>query len=138
ELVVTGVGNILPLPDDWSYEEGTALPVVYGTAYAGLLRFGSLRKGERVLIQAAAGGVGIAATQIAKLAGAGEIYGTASPSKHDAIRGFGVDHAIDYTKDDFTKEVRRIAGAEQPLDIAMDAIGGKSFRRSWSLRGGGR
>jgi NADPH:quinone reductase-like Zn-dependent oxidoreductase len=90
-----------------------------------------------VLIQAAAGGVGIAATQIARLAGAGEVYGTASPSKHDAIRGFGVDHAIDYTKGDFAKEVRRIAGSDQPLDIVMDAIGGRSFRRSWSLLGAG-
>jgi NADPH:quinone reductase-like Zn-dependent oxidoreductase len=139
ELVVTRVGNVLPLPDDWSFEEGAALPVVYATAYAGLIRFGSLHAGERVLIQAAAGGVGIAATQIAKLAGAGEIFGTASASKHDAIRGFGVDHAIDYTKGDFTKEVRRIAGTEHPIDVAMDAIGGRSFKRSWSLLGtGGR
>ena len=80
------------------------------TAYAGLVRYGALRQGERVLIHAAAGGVGIAATQIAKLAGAGEIYGTASPGKHDAIKGFGVDHPIDYTSKDFAKEVRRISG----------------------------
>src|SRR5256714_4659926 len=98
ELVVTRAANVVPLPDDWSFEEGAALPVVYATAYAGLVHFGSLHEGERVLVQAAAGGVGIAATQIARLAGAGEVYGTASPSKHDAIRGFGVDHAIDYTK----------------------------------------
>jgi NADPH:quinone reductase-like Zn-dependent oxidoreductase len=137
ELVVIRAQDALPLPDDWSFEEGAALPVVYATAYAGLIRYGSLRAGERVLIHAAAGGVGIAATQIAKLAGAAEIYGTASPSKHDAIRGFGVDHPIDYTSGDFTKEVRRIAGSEQPLDLAMDAIGGRSFRRSWSLLGAG-
>ena len=65
--------------------------------------------GERVLIQAAAGGVGIAATQIAKLVGA-EVFGTASPAKHDAIRGFGVDHPIDYRTHDVVDEVRRIAG----------------------------
>src|SRR5437588_9224720 len=124
ELVVTGARNVTPLPGDWSFEEGASLPVVYATAYAGLIRFGSLHEGERVLIHAAAGGVGIAATQIAKLAGAGEIYGTASGSKHEAIRGFGVDHAIDYTSGDFTKEVPRIAGNEQPLDLVMDAIGG--------------
>ncbi len=90
-----------------------------------------------MLLHAAAGGVGIAATQIAKLSGAGEIYGTASGSKHDAIRGFGVDHPIDYTKHDFRKEVRRIAGDKQPLDLVMDAIGGSSFRKSWSLLGAG-
>jgi len=139
ELVVVRANDTVPLPDGWSFEEGAALPVVYATAYAGLIRYGSLREGERILIHAAGGGVGIAATQIAKLAGADEIYGTASPSKHDAIRGFGVDHAIDYTSADFAKEVRRIAGSEEPLDLIMDAIGGRSFRRSWSLLGpGGR
>ena len=132
ELVVTTAGNVVPLPDDWSFEEGAALPVIYATAYAGVIRYGSLREGERVLIQAAAGGVGIAAVQIAKLAGAGEIYGTASPGKHDAIRGFGVDHPIDYTGGDFASEVRRIAGQEEPLDLVMDAVGGKSFKDSWS------
>jgi NADPH:quinone reductase-like Zn-dependent oxidoreductase len=139
ELVVTRADNLVPLPDDWSYEEGAALPVVYATAYAALLRYGSLRPGERVLIQAAAGGVGIAATQIAKLAGAGEIFGTASASKHDAVRGLGVDHPIDYNSADFVAEVRRIAGEKTPLDLALDAIGGASFRKSWSLlRAGGR
>ena len=125
-------------PDGWSYAEGAALPVAYATAYAGLIRYGGLRAGERVLIQAAAGGVGIAATQIAKLVGA-EVYGTASPAKHDAIRGFGVDHPIDYRTHDVVDEVRRIAGEKQPLDLAFDAIGGRSFRQSFSLlRPGGR
>jgi NADPH:quinone reductase-like Zn-dependent oxidoreductase len=127
--------NLIPLPDSWSFAEGAATPVAYVTAYAGLIRFGALREGERVLIQAAAGGVGIAATQIAKRAGA-EVYGTASPSKHDAIRSFGVDHPLDY---DFVPAVRRIAGERQPLDLALDAIGGSSFRKSFSLlRPGGR
>jgi NADPH:quinone reductase-like Zn-dependent oxidoreductase len=139
ELVVTRQDNVVPLPDDWSFEEGAALPVNYMTAYAGLVRFGSLRPGERVLIHAAAGGVGIAATQIAKLLGAGEIYGTASPGKHDAIRGFGVDHPIDYTSKDFAKEVRRISGEKTPIDIVMDAVGGGSFRKGYGLlRAGGR
>lgn len=139
ELVATDAANVLPLPDDWSFEEGAALPVNYMTAYAGLVRFGSLRPGERVLIHAAAGGVGIASTQIAKLVGAGDIYGTASPGKHDAIRGFGVDHPIDYTSKDFAKEVRRISGEKTPLDIVMDAVGGSSFRKGYGLlRAGGR
>ena len=139
ELAVTAAENVVPLPDDWSFEEGASLPVVYATAYAALLRYGSLQEDESVLIQAAAGGVGIAATQIARLAGAGTIYGTASASKHDAIRGFGVDHPIDYRSADFVEEVRRIAGEKEPIDIALDAVGGQSFRRSWSLlRPGGR
>jgi NADPH:quinone reductase-like Zn-dependent oxidoreductase len=139
ELVVTKAKDIVPLPDDWSYEEGAALPVNYTTAFAGLVRYGNIQPGEHVLIHAAAGGVGIAATQIAKLKQAGEIYGTASPGKHDAIRGFGVDHPIDYTSQDFAKEIRRIAGRKDPIDIIMDAVGGSSFRKGYGLlRAGGR
>ena len=113
------------------------MPVAYATAYAALIRYGSLHAGERVLIQAAAGGVGIAATQIAKLVGA-EVYGTASPGKHEAIRSFGVDHPIDYRGRDVVKEVRRIAGEKHPLDLALDALGGRSFRKSFSLLRPGR
>jgi NADPH:quinone reductase-like Zn-dependent oxidoreductase len=137
ELVVTGARELVPLPDDWSYDEGAAFVVHYVTAYAGLVRYGSLRAGEDVLLHAAAGGVGIASTQVARAEGAGTIYGTASPSKHDVIRSLGVDHPIDYTTGDFRKEVRRIAGEDRPLDVVMDAIGGSSFRRSWSLLGAG-
>jgi NADPH:quinone reductase-like Zn-dependent oxidoreductase len=138
QLAITKTSSLLPMPDGWSYSEGAAMPVTYSTAYAGLVRYGGLRPGERVLIQAAAGGVGIAATQIAKLVGA-EVYGTASPSKHDAIRGFGVDHAVDYRTHDLVDEVRRIAGEEHPIDLALDAIGGRSFKQSFALlRAGGR
>ena len=129
---------MLPLPDELELRGGRRLPVNYATAYAGMIRYGTVLPGERVLIHAAAGGVGIAATQIAKLLGA-EVFGTASASKHDAIRGFGVDHPIDYREQDFVKEVRRITGEKQPLDLVMDAIGGKSFGKSFSLlRAGGR
>ena len=138
QLAVANEGAVLALPDGWSYSEGAAMPVTYATAYAGLVRFGGLRAGERVLIQAAGGGVGIAATQIVKLVGA-EVYGTASPSKHNVIRGFGVDHPVDYRTHDVVDEVRRIAGEEHPIDLALDAIGGRSFRQSFALlRAGGR
>ena len=138
EKVVVRAVDLLPLPEGWSFEEGAALPVNYSTAYAGLVRYGALAPGERVLIHAAAGGVGIAATQIAKEIGA-EIYGTASPSKHEAVRGFGVQHPIDYRSESFVKGVRRTAGEKRPIDLVMDAVGGKSFRQSFSLlRTGGR
>jgi NADPH:quinone reductase-like Zn-dependent oxidoreductase len=139
ELVNADARQVIPLPEQWSYEQGAATPVTYATAYAGLIRYGGLAVGERVLVQAAAGGVGIAATQIAKLAGAAEVFGTASGSKHDEIRRLGVDHPIDYRQQDFVEEVRRIAGRQQPLDLVFDAIGGASFRKSFSLlRTGGR
>jgi NADPH:quinone reductase-like Zn-dependent oxidoreductase len=138
ELVVAREADVIPLPEAWSYEKGAALPVVYATAYAGMIRYGNVLEGERVLIHAAAGGVGIAATQLGKHLGA-ELYGTASASKHDAVRGFGIEHPIDYHSQDFVKEIRRITGEKKPLDLVMDAVGGNSFRKSWSLlRAGGR
>lgn len=138
EAVTVAADQVVPLPGDWSFEEGAALPVNYATAYAGVDRYGAVRAGERVLIHAAAGGVGIAATQIAKLRGA-EVFGTASASKHAAIAGFGVDHPIDYRSESFVKAVGRATGERRPLDLVMDAIGGRSYRRSFSLlRAGGR
>jgi NADPH:quinone reductase-like Zn-dependent oxidoreductase len=138
QLAVTSADALIPIPDGWSYSEAAALPVAYVTAYAGLIGHGGLRAGERVLIQAAAGGVGTAATQIAKLTDA-EVWGTASPSKHEAIRGFGVDQPVDYRTHDLVDEVRRIAGEEQPIDLALDGIGGRSLRQSFALlRPGGR
>ena len=127
----------LPLPERLSFEQGAAFPVNYGTAYAALVLMGSLREGDRVLIHAAAGGVGIAATQIARNAGA-EIFGTASPSKHEAIRAQGVDHPIDYRNQDFEAEVMRITGGEG-VDLIIDALGPTSFRKDYRLlRPGGR
>lgn len=131
EEVCVVASDVVPIPDAMSFEEGAAIPVNYSTAWAGLLGYGSLRRGERVLIHAAAGGVGIAATQIAKHTGA-EVYGTASPAKHEAILGFGVDTALDYTKGGWEKGL-------PPFDLVMDAIGGASLKRSYDLlRPGGR
>src|SRR3954452_13022063 len=138
EMVAARERDLVRLPTGWSFEEGAAFPVVYGTAYAALVSFGNLRAGERLLVQAAAGGVGIAATQIAKLLGA-EIFGTASASKHGAIREFGVQHAIDYRDKDFAAEVRRITGEERPLDLIVDGIGARSWKDGYRLlRPGGR
>jgi len=137
ELVTVPGDQALPLPKKLSFEQGAAFPVNYATAYAGLVTMGGLKPGERVLIHAAAGGVGISATQVAKRIGA-EIFGTASASKHDAIREQGVDHAIDYRSQDFEGEVRRITGGEG-IDLAFDALGPKSFRKDYRLlRAGGR
>lgn len=137
ELVTAKADDVIVLPESLSFEQGAAIPVNYGTAYAGVVLMGGLREGDRLLIQAAGGGVGIAATQIAKSRGA-EIFGTASASKHDAIRAQGVDHAIDYRNQDFEAEVMRITDGEG-IDIAFDAIGPSSFRKDYRLlRPGGR
>jgi NADPH:quinone reductase-like Zn-dependent oxidoreductase len=137
ELVSVPSDLAFALPKNLSFEQGTAFPVNYVTAQAGLVVMGGLDEGERALIHAAAGGVGIAATQIAKLRGA-EVFGTASASKHDAIREQGVDHAIDYRNQDFAEEVMRITGGEG-IDVAFDALGPSSFKKDYEiLRQGGR
>jgi NADPH:quinone reductase-like Zn-dependent oxidoreductase len=137
ELVTVPAEQVLSLPDRLSFEQGAAFPVNYGTAHAALVVMGSLRPGDRVLIHAAAGGVGISATQIARNVGA-EIFGTASASKHEAILAQGVAHAIDYRNQDFEREVMRITGGEG-VDLVMDALGPTSFRKDYRLlRPGGR
>jgi NADPH:quinone reductase-like Zn-dependent oxidoreductase len=129
--VVAAAGDVVALPDSLTFEQGAAIPVNYGTAWAGLIGYGNVQRGERVLIHSAGGGVGIAATQIAKRAGA-EIYGTASPGKHARCVELGVDHAIDYTQPGWERGLPK-------FDLIMDAIGGASFRRSYDLlRPGGR
>ena len=129
--VVVPADDVVALPDRLSFEQGAAIPVNYATAWAGLIGYGSLQPGERVLIHSAGGGVGIAATQIAKRSGA-EVYGTASPSKHARISEVGVDHPLDYTRDGWER------GLPQ-FDVILDALGGRSFRRSYEmLRPGGR
>ncbi len=131
EQVSAAVDGVVPLPEGLSFEQGAAIPISYTTAWEALMRAGNLQPGERVLIHAAAGGVGIAATQIARRAGA-EIWGTASPAKHEAIRRFGVEHPIDYTRRGWERSVPKV-------DLVMDALGGASFRRSYGLlRAGGR
>jgi NADPH:quinone reductase-like Zn-dependent oxidoreductase len=137
ELVAVDQGQVLPLPKKMSFEQGAGFVVNYTTAYAGLVMMGGLRNGDRMLIHAAAGGVGIAAIQVAKGIGA-EIFGTASAGKHDAIREQGCDHPIDYRSVDFADEVMRITGGEG-IDVVMDAVGPSSFKRSYRvLRQGGR
>jgi NADPH:quinone reductase-like Zn-dependent oxidoreductase len=129
--VVVPATDVVVLPDELSFEQGAAIPVNYGTAWAGLIGYGSLRPGERVLVHSAGGGVGIAATQIAKRSGA-EVYGTASPGKHARCEELGVDRMIDYTQDGWERGLPK-------FDVILDAVGGKSFRTGYDLlRPGGR
>jgi NADPH:quinone reductase-like Zn-dependent oxidoreductase len=131
EIVNVAVSDSVALPDGLTFEQGAAVPVNYATAWAALHGYGSLRAGERVLIHAAAGGVGIAAIQFAKAAGA-EVHGTASPGKHQKLAELGVDRAIDYRRDGWWKDL-------EPYDMVLDALGGTSLRRSYGLlRPGGR
>jgi NADPH:quinone reductase-like Zn-dependent oxidoreductase len=129
--VVVPADAVVPLAERLTFEQGAAIPVNYATAWAALIGYGALQPEERVLIHSAGGGVGIAATQIAKRAGA-EVFGTASPAKHERCRELGVDRAIDYTQ----------PGWEQGIgsfDVILDAVAGRSFRTSYRLlKPGGR
>lgn len=129
--VVVPAGFVFPLPDGLSDAEGAALPVNYLTAFIALYRLANVAAGETVLIHGAGGGVGIAATQLARLRRA-TIIGTASAAKHHALRAFGVDHTIDYHSSDVSREVRRIT-ADRGVDVVLDPIGGRSFEASYRL-----
>lgn len=137
EKIAIPAERALPIPAEMSFSDAAALPVNYLTAYQALTYMAHLRAGELVLIHAAAGGVGVAAIQLARLAGA-EIFATASAAKHDFLRRQGVAHAIDYHTQDFETEVRRLTGGEG-VDVILDAVGGASFRKGYRLlRHGGR
>src|SRR5246127_4859877 len=125
EIVNASADDTVALPESMSFEQGAAVPVNYATAWAALHGYGSLRAGERVLVHAAAGGVGIAAIQLAKAAGA-EGHGTASPAKDARLAHIGADRAIDYRREDWWKGL-------PPYDMVLDAIGGTSLKRSYGL-----
>lgn len=131
DVVSVPAATVLKRPSGMSVEEGAALPVTYLTAWHSMIVMGNLRKGERVLIHSAGGGVGTAAIQIAKIAGA-ETFGTASASKHEALKRLGLDHAIDYTKVDFAGEVMKITGGKG-VHLVLDPVGGKSWKKGFSI-----
>src|SRR5947208_7347155 len=103
DVVVVPAGLTFPLPSTLGEAEAAAIPVSYLTALTALYRMANVVAGETVLIHGAGGGVGIAATQLARLRRA-RIIGTASTGKHDALRSFGVDHIIDYRHADVAAE----------------------------------
>jgi NADPH:quinone reductase-like Zn-dependent oxidoreductase len=129
DVVCVPTVQAVSIPEGVSFEKAAAIPVNYLTAWIMLVHIGNLHRGERVLIHAAAGGVGVAAVQIAKWRGA-EIIGTASASKHPRLRDLGVAHCIDYHTQDFEAEVKRITGG-RGVHVAIDAVGGKSFGKSY-------
>jgi NADPH:quinone reductase-like Zn-dependent oxidoreductase len=136
EVVVPAI-QAMPIPEAMSFESAAAIPVNYLTAWHCLVYLGNLQRGQTVLIHAAAGGVGQAGLQICKLFGAKTI-GTASASKHEALKNAGLDEAIDYNTQDFEVEVKRLTDGKGVHHI-LDAVGGKSFAKSYRvLRSTGR
>jgi len=128
------------VPAGMKMEEAAGIPVVFATAYHCIYNTGPVRKGDKCLVHAAAGGVGIAAVQIAKNAGL-EVYGTASSdTKLKELKDtWGVDHVINYKEKNFVEEIVAIEGKPKCLDIILDAVGGSQFKQDLELlRAGGR
>ncbi len=117
---------------EWmSAKDGAALPVAYLTAYMALMVMGSLRPGDRVLIHAAAGGVGLAALDICKIVGA-ETFGTASPHKHDTLREMGLTQPIDYRNFDFERVLAEVA-PDTRFNLILDPLGGRNWAKNYRL-----
>ncbi|MFD5341665.1 NADP-dependent oxidoreductase [Streptomyces hawaiiensis] len=130
EYVIAPVRALARKPAGVDHTRAGALPLVSLTAWQALTEHAGLRPGQRVLIHAAAGGVGHVAVQIAKARGA-YVIGTASAGKHEFLREIGVDEAVDYRETDFTEAVK-------DADVVLDTIGGDNSLRSLRvLRPGG-
>ena len=122
-------------PEGLSAEDGAAIPVNYLTAYQMMVVMGSVRHARelggrrvRVLVHGASGGVGTACADLGTIYGA-ELFGTASPGKHDYVRERGYHHAIDYRNDDFVAETLDLTDGEG-VDLVLDAVGGRHWGRS--------
>uniref|UniRef100_UPI0031D3EE62 NADP-dependent oxidoreductase n=1 Tax=Streptomyces hawaiiensis TaxID=67305 RepID=UPI0031D3EE62 len=130
EYVIAPVRALAPKPAGVDHTQAGALPLVSLTAWQALTEHADLRPGQRVLIHAAAGGVGHVAVQIAKARGA-YVIGTASAGKHEFLRSIGVDETIDYRETDVTEAVKDV-------DVVLDTIGGDNSLHSLRvLRPGG-
>ena len=134
EYLCLSESRLTPVPDGLDPAEAVSLLLSYVTAYQMLHRVAKVERGQRILVHGAGGAVGTALVQLGKLLDL-EIYGTASPSKHELVRQHGAT-PIDYRGEDFVECLRRLTG--DGVDAAFDPIGGDNLRRSLSvLRRGG-
>ena len=131
ERVCVPQAQCFPLPSGKTLESAAALPVNFLTAHHLLHWAGSIHAGQRLLIHQAAGGVGTAVVQLARLIGA-ESFGTASAAKHERLRALGLSHPIDYHRQDVAETIQNLAGP-RPLRLALDPIGSESWRHSYQL-----
>jgi synaptic vesicle membrane protein VAT-1 len=131
DVVCVPEAQVFARPPNMSAEEGAAIPINYLTAWQLIVAMGGLKAGETVLVHSAGGGVGIAATQIAKHIGA-KVIGTASAAKHGELRELGADHLIDYRTEDFEARAREITGG-RGVELILDAVGGDSLKKGYRL-----
>jgi NADPH2:quinone reductase len=129
ELVAVPSVITWPIPDGGDVVKCACVPVAFGTADDCLFEFGHLTAGETVLIQAGAGGVGIAAIQLAKRAGATVLATASSEERLEPLYELGMDHGVDYSKAGWVDGVRELTGGKG-VDLVVDSVGGKVLQGS--------
>ncbi|MEM6751604.1 MAG: SDR family NAD(P)-dependent oxidoreductase [Cyanobacteria bacterium P01_E01_bin.35] len=123
---------VAPKPESLNFEQAAAIPVNFLTAYYALHHVAQIKPGDRVLIHAAAGGTGMAAVQIAQLAGA-EVFATASPLKWEALRSMGVQHIMNSRTLDFASEVMKITQGQGVSIVLNSLTSGEFIAKSLSV-----
>src|SRR5271165_959173 len=131
DVVCAPQAQVFARPSNMSAQEGASIPINHLTAWQLIVVMGGLKAGETVLIHSAGGGVGIAATQIAKHIGA-KVIGTASAAKHSELSALGVDHLIDYRTEDFETRTRQITDG-RGVELILDAVGGESLKKGYRV-----
>lgn len=129
EMVSVPVTSTWIVPDGVTFEQAAAVPVAFGTAHDCVHEFGRLQKGETALIQAGTSGVGIAAVQFAKRAGATVIATSSSDDKLERLREYGMDHGVNYREGSFVEQVRKLTNGAG-VDLVVDSVGGKTLEGS--------
>ena len=132
EQIVVPERQALPAISGFSTEENAAVAVNYLTAWVALMEMARLRPTDRVLVTAAAGGVGTAAVQIATRFGCHTVGLAGSDAKLDVIRGLGAEVAVNYRGADFEERLRAAAGPEK-FDVVLETVGGEVFRAVWPV-----
>ena len=127
EYTVSNCKGVFKIPKDVSFEVAASFPAVYLTSYLMIIHPGDLQPGESILIHGAAGGVGLASIELAKIAGAKTIFGTCSPSKHEFIQERGV---LPVDKDNFLAEIMQWTD-DKGVDLVLDPIGGEHLMQSY-------
>ena len=129
ELVSVPAASVWPLPDGLSVRDAAGVPIEFATAHDCLFEFGGLQPGETVLIQAGAGGVGLAAVQLAKAAGATVMATASSDQRLQRLREYGLDHPINYRTGDVVGEVMAVT-ERRGVDLVVDPVGGRVLETS--------
>jgi NADPH:quinone reductase len=131
ELASVRAAHAFPLPESLSFDEGVAFPLQGLTALHALTTVGRLAAGETVAVQAAAGGVGTLATQLARLIGAGRTIALAGgPDKLRLTQELGADEAVNYLRESFPARVNEIT-AGRGADLILESVGGQTLERSF-------